>query len=89
MCSARLQLQLQSPGETCQWCLTIGLSSGKAPGLSRGQECEPSLLHLGSSLQKPDYAAPLSGEKLANDWNTTEQTLPRTLWMPQAVWRMG
>lgn len=57
-------------------------------GLGHGQEYEPSLLQSEQQPPKPDFVDPLSGEKLAGDWNTTEKILVSTLWVPQAVWRI-
>ena len=69
--------------------LDCRLGSREAPGLHPAKHVSPACCNLDSSLGKPDFAAPLSGGKPAGDWNTTKQTLPRTLWAPLAVCRMG
>lgn len=84
----RLQLQLQSPEETGQWYLTGGPALVKPPASATARGMDPACCNLVTSLQ-PGCAAPLSGEKTAGEWNTSEQTLLRALWAPEPAWGMG
>lgn len=78
MCCARFQLQLQSLG-ICAGAWLSGSGPGNPEASAMARSVSTAWCNLDSSLHKPDFAALLSGEKTAGDWDTTEQTLLRTL----------